>query len=74
MITRMADVHDHAPDAFDHALATAEVHVSPGNPDIAVTVTVPVDPVTLDRLTERAGREGRDIADVVAAALRAAAA
>ena len=57
----MADVHNNAPDAFDDALAGAGVHVTPGNPDIAVTVTVPVDGGTLDRLTERAEREGRDI-------------
>ena len=62
-----------APDAFDDALAGAEVHVAPGNPDIAVTVTIPVDGGTLDRLTERAEREGRDIEQVVADALRAAA-
>ena len=39
----MAEVHDNAPDAFDDALAEAEVHLTPGNPDIAVTVTVPID-------------------------------
>ena len=39
-----------------------------------MTVTVPVDGGTLDRLTERAAREGRDIEQVVADALRAAAA
>lgn len=38
----MADVHDNAPDAFDDELAEAEVHVTPGDPDIAVTVTVPL--------------------------------
>ena len=48
--------------------------VTPGKPDIAVTVTVPVDGGTLDRLTERAEREDRDIEQVVADALRAAAA
>ncbi len=69
----MADVHDIAPDAFDDALTGAEVHVTSGNPDIAVKVTVPVDGGTLDRLTERAAREGRDIEQVVADALRAAA-
>lgn len=74
MMEDMADVHDNAPDAFDDALTGAEVHVTPGNPDIAVTVTVPVDGGTLDRLTERAQREGRDIEQVVADALRAAAA
>lgn len=70
----MADVHDNAPDAFDDELAEAEVHATPGNRNIAVTVTVPVDGGTLDRLTERAEREGRDIEQVVAEALRAAAA
>ncbi len=70
----MADVHDNAPDAFDDALTGAEVRVTSGNPDIAVTVTVPVDGGTLDRLTERAAREGRDIEQVVADALRDAAA
>ena len=72
MMEDMTDVHDHAPDAFDGALTGAGVHVTPGNPDIAVTVTVPVDGGTLDRLTERAEREGRDIEQVVADALRAA--
>ena len=70
----MADVHDNAPDAFDDELAEAEVHITPGDPDIAVTVTVPVDGGTLDRLTERARREGRDIEQAVADARRAAAA
>jgi len=42
--------------------------------DIQVLLEVPVDPATLDRLTERAAREGRDIEDVVADALRVAAA
>jgi hypothetical protein len=32
MMEGMADVHDNAPDAFDDALAGAEVHVTPGNP------------------------------------------
>ena len=59
----------HPDTPFDDALAGAEVHVTPGNPDVAVTVTVPVDGGTLDRLTERAEREGRDIERVVADAL-----
>lgn len=71
MVEGMADVHNSAPDAFDDALAGAEVQVTPGNPDIAVTATVPVDGRPLDRLTERAEREGRDIEQVVADALRA---
>ncbi|MDP1846987.1 MAG: hypothetical protein Q8K79_04265 [Solirubrobacteraceae bacterium] len=70
----MGDVHDNARDAFDDALAGARVHVTAGNPDIAVTVTVPVDGGTFGRLTERAEREGRDIEQVAADALRAAAA
>ncbi|MTD45447.1 ribbon-helix-helix protein, CopG family [Conexibacter sp. W3-3-2] len=55
-------------------LADAEVHVSKGSPDILVTVTVPVDAGTLDALTERADREGRNVEQIVADALRAAAA
>ena len=42
--------------------------------DIQVLLEVPLDAATLDRLTERAAREGRDIEDVVADAVRAAAA
>jgi hypothetical protein len=41
MMQDTADVHDHAPDAFDDALTAAEVHVTPGNPDLAVIITVP---------------------------------
>ena len=74
MMEGVANVHNNAPNAFDDALAGAAVHVTPGTPGIAVTVTVPVDGGTLDRLTERAKREGRDIEQVVADALRAAAA
>lgn len=70
----MGEVHDHDPSAFDEALDDAEVHVSKGSPDILVTVTVPVDAGTLDALTERADREGRNVEQVVADALRAAAA
>jgi len=74
MMHGMGDVHDHDPSAFDGLLADAEVHVSQGSRDIAVTVTVPVDAGTLDGLTERAHREGRDVEQIVADALRAAAA
>lgn len=70
----MGDVHDHDPDAFDDVLADAEVHVDQGDANIAVTVTVPVDAGTLDGLTERAQREGRAVEQIVADALRAAAA
>lgn len=42
--------------------------------DIRITLEVPVDATTLDRLTERAEREGKDVEDLVADALRAAAA
>ena len=42
--------------------------------DVKVLLEVPLDPATLDRLTERAAREGRDIEDIVADALRRAAA
>ncbi|PTL59138.1 hypothetical protein C7Y72_05480 [Paraconexibacter algicola] len=74
MMGGMGEVHDHDPNAFDEALADAEVHVSKGSPDILVTVTVPVDAGTLDALTERADREGRNVEQIVADALRAAAA
>lgn len=70
----MGDVHDHDPSAFDDRLADAEVHISKGDENISVTVTVPVDAGTLDGLTERARREGRDVEQIVADALRAAAA
>ncbi len=69
----MIDPHDHQPDAFDDQLAGAEVHVEAGNPDIEVTVTVPVAASTLTALNERAQREGRDVEAVIADALRAAA-
>lgn len=70
----MDDVHDHEPDAFDHLLDAAQASRVEPNPDIEVVVSVPLSPTTLTALTERATREGRDIADVVADALRAAAA
>jgi len=70
----MPDAHDHAPEAFDHLLESTQVTRHPANPDIAVTVSVPVSAATLTSLTERAAREGRDVADIVAEALRAAAA
>ena len=41
--------------------------------DIRITLEVPVDATTLDRLTERAEREDKDVEDLVADALRAAA-
>lgn len=69
----MSDPHDHEPDAFDELLADAEVHVQAGNPDIEVTVTVPVPSSTLTALTDRARREGRDVEAVIADALHAAA-
>jgi len=71
---RMPDAHDHAPDAFDHLLDDAEATVHPGNPDLEVTVAVAVSSATLASLSERAAREGRDVAEVVADALRSAAA
>lgn len=69
----MSDPHDHKPHAFDLQLADAEVHVEAGNPDIEVTVTVPVAASTLTALSERAQREGRDVEAVIADALHAAA-
>jgi hypothetical protein len=69
----MTDPHDHAPDAFDAQLPGADVHVEPGNPDIEVTVTVPVSASTLTALTERAVREGRKVEAVIADALHDAA-
>lgn len=69
----MSDPHDHQPDRFDDQLAGADVHVEPGNPEIEVTVTVPVAASTLTALNERAQREGRDVQDVIADALHAAA-
>ena len=69
----MSEPHDHAPDAFDAHLADTDVHVEAGNPDIEVTVTVPVAASTLTALTERAVREGREVEAVIADALHAAA-
>jgi hypothetical protein len=69
----MTDSNDHAPDAFDAQLAGAEIHVEAGNPNIEVTVTVPVAASTLTALTERALREGRNVEAVIADALHAAA-
>jgi hypothetical protein len=68
------DPHDHAPDEFDHLLDGLEATVQPGNPEIEVTVAVPLSSATLSSLAARAAREGKDVADVVADALRAAAA
>ena len=68
------DPHDHAPDEFDHLLDGRQSTSHPGNPDIEVTVAVPLSSATLSSLAERAAREGKDVADVVADALRAAAA
>jgi hypothetical protein len=69
----MSDLYDHQPDAFDALLGDAEIHVEPGNPQIEVTVTVPVAASTLTALTERAQREGREVEAVIADALQAAA-
>jgi hypothetical protein len=69
----MSELHDHEPDAFDAGLTNAEVHVEDGNPEIEVTVTVPVSASTLTALTERAQREGRNVEAVIADALHAAA-
>lgn len=68
------DPHDHAPDEFDHLLDDLEATAQPGNPEIEVTVAVPLSSATLSSLAARAAREGKDVADVVADALRAAAA
>jgi hypothetical protein len=70
----MTDRHNHPPDAFDSSLADLSVHVEPGNPNVGVTVAVPVTPTTLAALTDRAAREGRDVGAVIAEALQAAAA
>ncbi len=69
----MSEPNDHEPGAFDAQLADAEIHVEAGNPQIQVTVTVPVDASTLTALTERAHREGRNVEAVIADALHAAA-
>ncbi|MHB1836446.1 MAG: hypothetical protein ACYCXW_15965 [Solirubrobacteraceae bacterium] len=69
----MPDPHDHEPDAFDSYLSDAKVHVQAGNPDVEVTVTVPVASRTLTALAERAQREGRDVEALIADALRSAA-
>ncbi len=69
----MSELHDHEPDAFDAQLADAEIHVEAGNPEIAVTIAVPVAAPTLTALTERAQREGRNVEAVIADALLAAA-
>ena len=68
------DPHDHAPDEFDHLLDSLEATAHTGNPQIEVTVAVPLSSATLASLTARAAREGKDVADIVADALRAAAA
>jgi hypothetical protein len=73
MNVSMSEIHDHEPDAFDRQLAEAEVHVENGNPEISVTVAVPVASATLTALAERAGREGRDVESLIADALNAAA-
>lgn len=69
----MNDLHDHEPDAFDARLTDAVAHVEAGNPEIEVTVTVPMAASTLTALTARARREGRGVEAVVADALKAAA-
>jgi len=75
-MTPMSDAHDHQPDAFDHLLdeAKAKAKAIPGNRDLEVTFAVPLSAETLSGLTERAHREGRDVAEIVAEALRVAAA
>jgi hypothetical protein len=70
----MSDAHDDKPDAYDHLLEDLEATRRPGNPEIEVTVAVPMSSATLASLTERAAREGRDVTEVVADALRSAAA
>lgn len=69
----MGDPHDHPPDAFDDHMDASRAVVVPPNPDVSVTVEVPIAADTLSDLVRRAKREGRDLADVVAEALRAAA-
>jgi hypothetical protein len=66
-MTPMSDVHDHQPDAFDHLLDEAKAKAVPGNRNLEVTFAVPLS-------AERAHREGRDVAEIVAEALRVAAA
>jgi len=73
-MTPMSDAHDHQPDAFDHLLDEAKAKAVPGNRDLEVTFAVPLSAETLSGLTERAQREGRDVAEIVAEALRVAAA
>ena len=72
----MENVNDEpASDDLDRLLASdpdAGHRLAPRD-DVHVLLEVPVDPATLDRLTERAAREGRNIEDVVADAVRAAA-
>jgi hypothetical protein len=38
----VSDPHDHEPDAFDDRVAESEVHVEAGNPEIEITIAVPV--------------------------------
>jgi hypothetical protein len=66
--------HDHPPDEFDHLLDGLEATAHEGNPEIEVTVAVPLSSATLSSLAARAAREGKDVSEVVAAALRTAAA
>ncbi len=73
MLRSMGDLHDHDPSAFDDLLGHAEVNVTEGSSDVSATVMVAVDAECLDGLVDRARREGRDIEQVVADALRAAA-
>lgn len=69
----MSHPHDHEPGAFDEQLERSPVHLEAGNPNIQVTVTVPVDSATLTALTKRAEREGRNVEALIAEVLHAAA-
>jgi hypothetical protein len=70
----MTDPCDDAPDAYDHLLDPEQAVVVPPNPDVAITVEVDVSPSMLTSLINRARTEGRPVEDLVADALRAAAA
>lgn len=74
MIRDVSDIHEHAPDAFDHLLEGVQAELVAPNPCLEVTLDVPVSSAMLTSLVDRAAREGRDIAEVVADALRSAAA
>jgi hypothetical protein len=68
--------HPSDSDDLDRLLAddSEAREVLPPRDDVEVLLEVAVDAVTLNGLTDRAAREGRDVGEVVAEVLRGAAA